>query len=73
MSDGHIYLIRFGGQRTRILIPHFILFPHFAFPFAGAVDKIVLPGGMQSVNFKNCSGITGTTNFETIGRFLKLS
>ena len=27
---------------------------------SGAVDKIVLPEGMQSVNFAGCWGITGT-------------
>jgi hypothetical protein len=36
-----------------------ILFTLFAFT-AGAVDKLVLPEGMQSVNFKYCAGITGT-------------
>ena len=42
-------------------MPHLILFPLFAFPFAGAVDKLVLPEGMQSVNFKYCRiGLTGT-------------
>ena len=60
MSDVHIYLIGFEASRTRFLIPHFILFPLFAFPSAGAVDKIVLPEGMQSVNFQYCRGITGT-------------
>ena len=54
---------RFMGfsVRTRFLIPHFILFPLFAFPPSGAVDKIVLPDGMQSVNFEHCRGLTGTT------------
>jgi hypothetical protein len=28
----------------------------------GAVDKIVLPEGMQEVNFYNCKGITGTAD-----------
>ena len=63
MSEVHIYLIRFCDhvaiQRMRLLIPRFILFPLFAFPFAGAVDKIVLPVGMQSVNFSQTS-VTGT-------------
>jgi hypothetical protein len=62
MSDGgHIYLIRFGGQPQYVssfLI--FSSFPLFAFTPAGAVDKIVLPEGMQSVNFRNCERITGT-------------
>jgi hypothetical protein len=48
-----------AASRNRLLIPHFILFPLFAFPSAGAVDKIVLPEGMQSVNFWYCTGITG--------------
>ena len=59
MSDGHIYLIRFEASRTHFLIPHFILLSLFAFPFAGAVDKLVLPEGMQEVNFGNCQSITG--------------
>ena len=53
----------FASSRTRLLIPHFILFPLFAFPPSppsGAVDKIVLPEGMQEVNFYGCTGITGT-------------
>ena len=28
----------------------------------GAVDKIVFPEGMQSVNFRYCRGITGTAS-----------
>jgi hypothetical protein len=48
-------------SRTRFLIPHFLLFPRFAFLSAGAVDKIVLPEGMKSVNFGQCEGITGTS------------
>ena len=47
-------------SRTRFLLPHFILFPLFAFPFAGAVDKIVFPEGMQEVNFAYCNDLTGT-------------
>jgi hypothetical protein len=53
-----------AASRTRFLIPHFILLPLFDFPPSGAVDKIVLPVGMQSVDFLFCSGITGTTDFE---------
>ena len=42
------FKIRFKAtSRTRLLIPHFILFPPYAFPFAGAVDKIVLPEGIK--------------------------
>jgi hypothetical protein len=59
MSDGHIYLIRFGGQPH--VLPHSSLYPFrlFAFPPAGDVGKIVLPEGMQSVNFQSCKGLTG--------------
>ena len=32
----------------------------FAFPSAGDVGKIVLPEGMQAVNFEYCGGLTGT-------------
>jgi hypothetical protein len=66
MSDGHIYLILLAASRTRLLLPHFILFPLFAFPSAGAVDKIVLPEGMQAVNFYNCTRITGTADLGRI-------
>ena len=43
-------------------LPHssFYTFPLFAFPPAGAVDKLVLPEGMQAVIFMDCTGITGT-------------
>ena len=37
-----------------------LVFPHFAFPSAGAVDKIVFPEGMQEVNFRGCIYLTGT-------------
>ena len=33
--------------------------PLFAFPSAGAVDKLVLPEGMQSVDFESCWRIAG--------------
>ena len=49
-----------AASRTCFLIPHFLLFPFFAFTFAGEVDKIVLPEGMQSVNFEECEGLAGT-------------
>ena len=48
------------GQPHTLPIPHFILFPLFAFPSAGSVDKLVLPEGMQSLNFFQCQGLTGT-------------
>ena len=60
MSDVLVYLIRFEASRNRFLIPHFILFPRFAFPPEGDVGKIVLPEGMKSVDFYDCSGLTGT-------------
>ena len=59
MSEGHILFNSFSASRTRLLLPHLILFPLFAFPFAGAVDKIVLPEGMQTVDFSYCQGLTG--------------
>ena len=58
-----LYVLR---PAARFLIPHFILFPLFALPFAGAVDKIVLPDGMQSVNFVSCHGLTGTESLGMI-------
>jgi hypothetical protein len=58
--DGHIYLIRFGGQPHVFPPSSFIPFPLFALPPAGAVDKIVLPEGIQEVNFSSCHGLTGT-------------
>ena len=53
-------VLLFEASRTRFVIPHFILLPLFAFPSAGAVDKLVLPEGMQSVDFQSCTGLTGT-------------
>ena len=55
-----IFKIVFEASRTRFLIPHFILFPLFAFFSAGEVDKMVLPEGMQTVDFSDCWRITGT-------------
>ena len=60
MSDGHIYLIRFGGQPQSPPHSSLILFPLFTLPSAGAVDKLVLPEGMQSVDFQWCVDLTGT-------------
>ena len=61
MIEIHIHVIRFGGQPPkRFLIPHFILSPLVAFPFAGAVDKLLLPEGMQTASFWNCRDLTGT-------------
>jgi hypothetical protein len=41
-----------------VLILYFFLL--FAVPSTGTVDKIVLPEGMQSVDFYGCSGLSGT-------------
>ena len=49
---------------VKLLIPHFILFPLVAFPSAGGFE-LVLPDGMQSVNFQECSMLTGTAERET--------
>jgi hypothetical protein len=43
-----------------------IVFPLFASPSSGAVDKIVLPEGMQSVNFNCCTDLTGTAELEVV-------
>ena len=50
----------FGGQPHALPHSSFYSFPSFAFPFAGAVDKIVLPVVMQSVSFEGCDRLTGT-------------
>ena len=47
-----------AAHASSFLILSYVL--HFAFPSAGAVDKIVFPEGMQSVNFCLCKGLTGT-------------
>ena len=61
MSEGHILFNRFFGQpHTLPRSSYLLLFLLFAFPSAGAVDKIVFPEGMQEVNFGGCSGLTGT-------------
>jgi hypothetical protein len=39
-------------------------FSSFALLSAGEVDKIVLPEGMQSVNFQRCERLTGTAELE---------
>ena len=52
--------MRPAAHASSFLIPYFILFPLFAFPFAGDVGKLVLPEGMQSVNFQDCGRLTGT-------------
>ena len=59
MSEDHILFNSFFQPAARP--PSFltVFLPHFAFPSAGAIDKIVFPVGMQSVNFEDCSGLTG--------------
>ena len=51
---------RLSASRTRFLVPHTFSFSPFAFPSAGAIDKIVFPEGMQYVNFSYCKALTGT-------------
>ena len=46
--------ICFGGSFTNLILIH-----HIASPLAGAVDKLVLPEGMQEVNFYYCMCLTG--------------
>ena len=60
MSEIYIYLTRSGGPAARA--SSFLIFPSrlFALPSAGEVDKIVLPEGMKSVDFRGCSALTGT-------------
>ena len=70
-SDGHINLTRFGGL-TRFLISSFLTLSFFlSLPShpQGAVDKLVLPEGMQSVNFAHCYKLTGTAESQGV-RFL---
>ena len=60
MSDVHIYLIRLAASRSTSFIPHFLI---LLLPFsllAGDIGQLDLPVGMQSVNFRDCSGVTGT-------------
>ena len=52
-------------------MPHLLIFFLFAFPFAGAVDKLVLPDSMESVDFSGCNGLTGTA-VSRMGGFLYL-
>ena len=60
MSEVHIYLIHFCDSAAHASSFLIFLFPLFAFPSAGAVDKIVFPEGMQKVDFDSCEGLTGT-------------
>ena len=60
MIDKSLFNTFFGQPHT---LPHSSLYPFSPlcpFPSAGAVDKIVFPEGMQSVNFYGCHGLTGT-------------
>ena len=68
-SEGHISRNRCRflcgpalAARASSCTPHssFYPFPSFCFPPSGALDKIVLPYGMQSVDFSYCSNLTGT-------------
>ena len=60
-----IYYFSFVGQPQHVLHSSFslssflTLLPSSA---TGAVDKIVFPGGMQSVDFSWCKGLTGTVD-----------
>ena len=60
------YLDMFFGSAAHassfLIVSYFLL---FAFSSAGAVDKIVFPEGMQSVNFQYCEGLTGTAELGT--------
>jgi hypothetical protein len=58
MSDGHIYLIRFGGQPQHVLRSSFTFSFHSSF-LAGDIGQMKLPVGMQSVNFSYCRGLEG--------------
>ena len=60
---GRCSVADFEASRTRFLIPHFTLSPLFAFLSSGAVDKMVLPEGMQNVNFSYCDGLTPTAGY----------
>ena len=63
MSDGHIYLIRFGGQPQHVLHSLFSHLSFFHSPFLAAdIGQMNLPEGMQSVNFRDCGGLTGTAD-----------
>ena len=65
MGDVHIfYNMGLRGQPRYILRSSSYSFPRFAFLSAGAVDKLVLPEGMQSVGFYRCYGLTGTAKLE---------
>ena len=57
----HIINMVYAARRAHFLVPHFITFPLFAFPSAGALDKLVLPVGMNEVIFAGCEGLTGMT------------
>ena len=71
MSDGHIYLIRFGGQPHTLphssLFPSCILFPlfdTFRLHFTGNIAQMNLPVGMRAVIFAGCYGLRGTAELE---------
>jgi hypothetical protein len=50
-----------AASRSTSFIPHFSFSFFFQSPFfAGDIGQMNLPVGMQSVNFKDCDGLTGT-------------
>ena len=71
MSDGHIYLIRFGGQPQYIFFPHFLLLPAFflsptsslMFFLAGDLTQWHLPVGMKNLNLGGTE-VTGKATSE---------
>jgi hypothetical protein len=62
MSDGHTFWRPAARISSFLILSYFLSWP--SNPLQGAVDKIVLPEGMQSVDFAVCEGITGTANLE---------
>ena len=61
MNEVHILVNTFFAIQPHTPPPSSLYpFFSFAFPSAGAVDKLVFPEGMQSVNFQMCKGLTGT-------------
>ena len=56
------HILTYGLRRPAARASSFLIFPFplFALLSAGEVVKIVLPEGMQSVDFYGCEGLTGT-------------
>ena len=60
MSEFHNLFIRFRGSPQHVLHSSLYTFPSLRLPtLAGAVDKLALPEGMQTVNFSSCHRLTG--------------